>query len=197
MDVEDLFGLLVWVLIIVSAISKNKKKKAQQAAPKKAKQPAAPWEQAAAPAPAKPVKPAASTPVWDAVLQNATGEVADVIRATLKNAEARKAKPAAQQLSMPLPSAPLGGITPLAPTVHTHREPDCDVPDRSGSLDYNSTEGKDPCHQEQFTPLTAAVRDEEAQPALRLDFSGGNMLQAFVMQEVLTRPCDRRRTCAR
>lgn len=191
MDVEDLFGLLVWILIIVSAISRNKKKKAQKAAPKQAKQPAAPWEQAA-PAPAK-----TSGGEWEHVLQNATGDVADVIRSAVQSAQQKQSAPAPRQMAMPLPSAPLGGLTPLTPTVHTHLDPDCETHDAPGSLGTISFEGKDPCHEEQFTPLGESPVYVE-RPGLQLDLSGHALTQAFIMQEVLTRPCDRRpRGCAR
>ena len=65
-----------------------------------------------------------------------------------------------------------------------------------------SCEGHDPCHEEQLRPAvrpsrtapaaagaTIAFREED--PALRLNFTGDELVRAFVMQEVLTRPCER------
>ena len=80
------------------------------------------------------------------------------------------------------------------PTVHTHLDPDCDVHDATGSLNFRSSEGKDPCHEEQLPKTRAAISTAEqaAQPGITLDWTGETMVKAFVMQEVLTRPCQRR-----
>ena len=70
-----------------------------------------------------------------------------------------------------------------------------------------SCEGHDPCHEEQLRPAVrpshvapaavgATVDFKEEAPSLQLNFTGDELVRAFVMQEVLTRPCDRpRRTC--
>ena len=85
--------------------------------------------------------------------------------------------------------------TVAQPTVHTHLAPDCEIHDAptSGSLNVKSTEGKDPCHEDQLTqrrdPLPEAAAE---QPGLTLDFNGDALVKAFVMQEVLTRPSQRR-----
>ena len=61
-----------------------------------------------------------------------------------------------------------------------------------------SMEGRDPCHEEQLAPAVrpAAAQpiltEAEAQPAITLDFTKDELLRAVVMQEVLTRPCERR-----
>ena len=85
----------------------------------------------------------------------------------------------------------------MTPTVHTHLQPDCDTHDAptSGSLNVVSPEGKDPCHQEQLPQRRQSVAEAAPaeQPGLTLDWNGEAMVKAFVMQEVLTRPCDRRR----
>ena len=81
----------------------------------------------------------------------------------------------------------------FAPTVHPHIEPDCDTHDVPGSLGVTSMEGKDPCHVEQLThKRTEDEPAEVEQGGLTFDWSGENLVKAFVMQEVLTRPCDRR-----
>ena len=67
-----------------------------------------------------------------------------------------------------------------------------------------SCEGHDPCHEEQLRPAVrpsrvapaavgATIAFKEEDPALRLNFTGDELVRAFVMQEVLTRPCERTR----
>ena len=80
----------------------------------------------------------------------------------------------------------------IAPTVHPHIEPDCDTHDKPGSLGVTSTEGKDPCHEEQLTHIRPADAAVQEASGLTFDWSGENMVKAFVMQEVLTRPAARR-----
>ena len=105
--------------------------------------------------------------------------------------------PQARPTPPPAPAARPAAAPPVAqPTVHTHLDPDCEVHDAptSGSLNVRSTEGKDPCHEDQLPPQRPAVQAPAAEkPSLTLDWSGDAMVRAFVMQEVLTRPCDRRR----
>lgn len=83
------------------------------------------------------------------------------------------------------------------PKVHTHLTPECDLDaELSGSLQYDSPEGVDKCHEDELRPVHQPLLSEELveeQSGLTLDFSSKAMLQAVVMQEVLTRPCDRRR----
>ena len=103
------------------------------------------------------------------------------------------AAPAAQQRSMSTaPQLRQEPLTTSQPTVHTHLAPDCDTHDAPGSLDYRSPEGKDPCHDDQLPstrdPLSEPVA---AEAGLQLDWTGENLVKAFVMQEVLTRPCQR------
>ena len=82
----------------------------------------------------------------------------------------------------------------VAPHVHvTPHRPDM----FAGSMDAETHEGEDPYHEEQLNPvkgprLMAPIQREE--PGLSLEWTGESMVKAFVMQEVLQRPCDRRRT---
>ena len=170
---EDLLGLIVWIFIISSIFSKNKKK-----AQKKA-------------------KPAQANP-WEEALKNVPGQSGQVIRQMTQapRPAPAKAKPAPVQMSMPLPSTadmPAGTFAPLAPTVHTHLEPACETHDAPGSLGYVSTEGVDVCHEEQFEPRAEITPIHVEQPGIRLNLDSGSLVQAFVLQEVLTRPCDRQR----
>lgn len=120
-----------------------------------------------------------------------------------------------QQVAEPAPPAPPADPAPVQtmmreplvqeplvrevaqPRVHTHLAADCEEHDASGSLGVSSLEGKDPCHEQQLlpakTPRPAEEVVAEEMPGLQLDWSGENMVKAFVMQEVLTRPCERRR----
>lgn len=174
---EDLFGLIVWIVIIAASISSKSKKKAQQAEKRRKQAESNPWEQ---------------------VLQNIPGQSGEVIRQlaeAAKPAPAAPAAPAPAQMSMPLPTAaqaPAGTFAPLAPTVHTHLEPDCEVHDAPGSLGYVSTEGVDSCHEEQFEPRSELMPQRSEQPGIQLKLDSDSLVQAFIMQEVLTRPCDRR-----
>ena len=81
----------------------------------------------------------------------------------------------------------------LAPTVHPHIQPDCDVHDVPGSLGVTSMEGKDPCHEDELTLERTVAAPAKPDGGLQLEWSGENMVKAFIMQEVLTRPAQRRR----
>lgn len=83
-------------------------------------------------------------------------------------------------------------VTVSEPTVHTHLTPDCETHDAPGSLGAVSNEGKDPCHAEQLTALRNVHDEEEETPALTLDWTGESLVKSFIMQEVFTRPCQRR-----
>jgi len=109
--------------------------------------------------------------------------------------QAPQPAPAARPASM---ASQLPQVKPRVaqPVVHTHLAPDCETHDApsAGSLNVRSSEGKDPCHADQLPAYRTELSEEAAaQPALALDWSGDAMVKAFVMQEVLTRPCDRHR----
>lgn len=106
--------------------------------------------------------------------------------------KSQESAPASAPASM---SSMLPQVTPMQPTVHTHTTPDCPTHDTPGSLGVKSAEGKDPCHEEQLAaqPVNQpAAPIANAAPAISFDWSSENMVKAFVMQEVLTRPCQRR-----
>ena len=79
----------------------------------------------------------------------------------------------------------------ITPTVHTHLQPDCATHDVPGSLGTVSMEGKDPCHEDQLRHERSFPEADTQQGGLTFDWSGENLVKAFVMQEVLTRPCQR------
>lgn len=65
-----------------------------------------------------------------------------------------------------------------------------------GSLQEDTHEGLHPCDEHDDEPMQGAsplVPIPVEKPGIQLDWSGENMVKAFIMQEVLTRPCDRRR----
>ena len=120
----------------------------------------------------------------------AAHESAAAEKAALAKARMQAAVQAASQPSQVM-SAPSEPSPVIAPTVHTHYEPDCAVHDVSGSLDFVSTEGKDPCHEEQLSGMRTFPEEADAESPLTFDWSGENLVKAFVMQEVLTRPAQR------
>lgn len=86
---------------------------------------------------------------------------------------------------------------PAQPKVHVHLTPECPLDvELSGSLNYDSPEGRDICHEGQLRPVDQPLMMHEPEvekPGMRLDLSPNAMLQAVIMQEVLQRPCQRRR----
>lgn len=103
----------------------------------------------------------------------------------------QESAPASAPASM---TSMLPQVKPMQPTVHTHLEPDCDTHDAPGSLGVRSSEGKDPCHEEQLSARYAPAEEAEPTPGITLDWTGESLVKAFVMQEVLARPCQRRAT---
>lgn len=83
------------------------------------------------------------------------------------------------------------------PKVHEHLAAECDLDaELQGSMAYDSSEGRDQCHENELRPVhekRPEVPHETQQPGLKLNFSPDAMVQAMVMQEVLTRPCERKR----
>lgn len=116
---------------------------------------------------------------------------AEAARARVENA--RKAQQA------PAPAQPVT-MTPTAaephqvatPKVHVHLDPAIVSHDMSGSMASPHTEGVDPCHEDQIRPRTALPDAPEPVSGINLEWSGENMVKAFVMQEILKRPQERR-----
>ena len=109
-----------------------------------------------------------------------------------------KPKPAAPQQSRPYtPAQPM--VTPstvfcegsgqdIAPTVHAHIQRDCATHDVPGSLGVTSTEGKDPCHEDQLTLERSFAEVPQQEGGLTFNWTGDSMVKAIIMQEVLNRP---------
>lgn len=109
---------------------------------------------------------------------------------------------AAQEKEPPVPQPPKPRTEPearplpAAPKVHPHLALDCDDDGPSGSMDFTSTEGFDPCHDDEL-PNRSVPRPSfpvmQEQPGLALEWNGDALVRSVIMQEVLTRPCQRKR----
>lgn len=127
-----------------------------------------------------------------------------------KEAEEARRMPTAKAQSpkqpKPQPTAPTSAQTithahttvhAAKPKVHEHLAAECDRDaELQGSMGYDSPEGRDDCHADELRPVhenRPEGAQEAAQSGLKLDFSPNAMVQAMVMQEVLTRPCERRK----
>ncbi len=70
----------------------------------------------------------------------------------------------------------------------------------AGSMNAATDEGEDPCHEDDLPPAVnpcelspRAVQPAPATSGLNLTWTGDAMVKAVVMQEILTRPCQRAR----
>ncbi|MGN0747045.1 MAG: hypothetical protein ACI4ML_10255 [Aristaeellaceae bacterium] len=165
----DLFWVLIVVGLIVRAVGNSRKKKEQLAKQQHQAMKEAFDQQAAKPSGAQ----------------------------RTEQKPAPKPAPVARPAEMLPPLRQEPAREAIAPRVHVHTAPACPVDDDTGSLHYQSTEGVDPCHEEQL-PSMHAPRPEPVEPrvtekpGLTLEWTGDSMVKAFIMQEVLTRPCERR-----
>ncbi len=125
--------------------------------------------------------------------QNQKNKAAEEKRWNATSARVNTAQGRAKTITQAAPAKPM---TPPAkvmqPTVHTHLAPNCDTHDVPGSLGVVSSEGKDPCHEPQLTHIRTAEAEVPQEGGLTFDWSGDSMVKAIVMQEVLTRPAQRR-----
>ncbi len=92
----------------------------------------------------------------------------------------------AQTISAPAPA-------PVRPTV---MQPTITITEHDdwvyqGSLNAETGEGYDPCHDEQLAPLTlaetAVAAEETAVPGLQLSWTGSDVVRGIVMSEILNR----------
>lgn len=162
---EDFFGIVMVIIGIVAAISKNKKKKVESIRKRAASTNHPTVEQTMA--------------EWFNVPQTAS--------------PAQK-QPAAVEVPTPqMEPAPRGTVQPrVKTTVAVKEKPSAVV----GSLGVDSHEGLHPCDEHDEGPLqepSAIMAASVEKPGIQLDWSGDNMVKALIMQEVLTRPQDRRR----
>ena len=110
--------------------------------------------------------------------------------------DAPKAAPVAEESMLP-PEAPAAPAVrqEIAPRVEARVRVSPHMEEYEGSLHAESTEGVDPCHEEQLSgrPALQLAPMPVETPGIRLEWTGENMVKAFIMQEVLQRPCDRRK----
>ena len=98
-------------------------------------------------------------------------------------------KPAEQKVS-PAPSTAVPErLTTLTPTISVTEHDDSIY---QGSLNADTGEGYDPCHDEQLSALSTAKREplsvpSETAPGFQLGWSGNEIVRGFVMGEILTR----------
>ena len=136
--------------------------------------------------------------------------IVNVVKSAQKKKEAEEARrmPTAKA-QQPKQSAPKVHSQPIVPAhahttvhaakpkVHEHLAAECDLDaELQGSIGYDSPEGRDKCHEDELFPAhekRPEAPHEEVRSGLKLDFSPNAMVQAMVMQEVLTRPCERRK----
>lgn len=100
--------------------------------------------------------------------------------------------PQPQQMRMEAKNRP----EPAAPKVHPHLAPDCDIDEPSGSMAFTSTEGSDPCHDDALPDRRVSRPSfpvQQEQPGLALEWNSDALVRSVIMQEVLTRPCQRKR----
>lgn len=166
---EDLFGaLFAFIIVVISVAVKNSKMKVSSSTSR------------------NPKDKKLTEAVVDAMFNQQSKPVQPV---RMQKAQTPAATPVVQAQPKVRQSA--------QPKVHTHLAPSCDLDaDLSGSMLYDSPEGTDKCHEEELRPVHQPLQAEEPvqeKSGLTLDFSADAMVQAIVMQEVLTRPCDRRR----
>ena len=114
-----------------------------------------------------------------------------------KAAEKKKAaQPAVQKTRRedPAPAAPKQAaperLVPLASTLY---EPDHDDSVFTGSLGPVTTEGYDPCHEEQLNGMELVCRPDKEVPeakavsGLPFGWTGSDMVRGIVMSEILNR----------
>ena len=130
--------------------------------------------------------------------------VINALKSAQKKKEAEEARrmptAKAQQPKQSAPKVPAHAHTTVhaaKPKVHEHLAAECDLDaELQGSIGYDSPEGRDKCHEDELFPAhekRPEAPHEKVQSGLKLDFSPNAMVQAMVMQEVLTRPCERRK----
>lgn len=122
--------------------------------------------------------------------------------------EARRDELRAQQRQGEAPHEPHPMVAPTVdsshmniPTVQERMKVTPHTEDMfAGSMNADTDEGEDPCHEDDLSPAVnpcelspRAVQATPATSGLNLAWTGDAMVKAVVMQEILTRPCQRAR----
>ena len=179
MTVEDLLGFVFVIIGIVASIKKNQKKKQQAQARKQVRQELAGKNQNRAPY---------SMEALQAWFEE-------------ENEETPPAKPAATQ------EATHEGIHPCdthssepakvaQPRIQTRVQVTEKPQVVLGSMGVDTHEGIHPCDEHEDEMLQGSkplIPMAVEKPGIQLDWNGDSLVKAFIMQEVLTRPGQRRR----
>lgn len=188
MTVEDFLGFLFVIIGIVASIKKNQKKKQQAQARKVVRKEIAAKQQNRAPysmealqawfeeetgekQPAAPAEPAVAA---------STGSIKEQTHEGLHPCDVHEDAP--QQVAQPR----------IQTRVQVTERPQVVL----GSMGVDSHEGIHPCDEHEDDLLTSdkpLIPMTVEKPGIQLDWTGENMVKAFIMQEVLTRPAQRRR----
>lgn len=164
---EELFEFIAVVFVIVGLIGKSRKRKGKGKQQPQAKQ----WEK---------LEKSITQMFDDAVIQP--------MKAQWKAPEAPQPSPMGEKTHEGIHPCEEHGMPPQQLQMDLPPEP------VSGSLPETTHEGQHPCDVHNAAPLAAPEpAPVEAQPGLQLDWTGDSMVKAFIIQEVLTRPCQRRR----
>lgn len=114
--------------------------------------------------------------------------VAEPAKATQKAPEAPQPSPMGEMTHEGIHPCAEHGMPPEQLTMDLQPAP------ISGSLPETTHEGEHPCDVHYAAPLAVPeIAPREEQPGLQLDWTGDSVMKAFIMQEVLTRPCQRKR----
>lgn len=185
MTVEDLLGFLFVIIGIIASIKKNQKKKQQAQARKAVRQEIASKKQNRAPysmesmqawfeeeaQDKKPAEPAVAA---------STGSIKEMTHEGLHPCDVHEG--ASQQVAQPR----------IQTRVQVTEKPQVVM----GSMGTDTHEGIHPCDEHEDESLQSdkpLMPMPVEKPGIQLDWTGENMVKAFIMQEVLTRPCQRKR----
>ncbi len=188
MTVEDLLGFVFVIIGIVASIKKNQKKKQQAQARKQVRQELAGKNQNRAPysmevlqawfeEEAEDKKPAA--PVEPAVAAS-TGSIKEQTHEGLHPCDVHENAP--KQVAQPR----------IQTRVQVTEKPQVVL----GSMGVDTHEGIHPCDEHEDEMLQGSkplIPMAVEKPGIQLDWNGDSLVKAFIMQEVLTRPGQRRR----
>lgn len=185
---EDILGFLfIIIMAVVSAANKKNKKKQQEVGRKAAR------EAIAAKGP-KMVSPAESASLADAAaagaaaLHDSAAHEMTARPGSIAEATHEGLHPCDEHSDAPAEAA--------QPSVQPAMHLDQSTTPVRGSLNEDTHEGLHPCgeHERGMTRSDSLLGEEpEEESGIRLDWSGDSMVKAFIMQEVLTRPCMRKR----
>ena len=110
----------------------------------------------------------------------------------------RPSKPikSVQKPAAPKPQPAAAPVSEYEPVPRTVLQPTISFTEHDdsvyqGSMNADTGEGYDPCHDEQLAPLSAAESAvpavETAQPGLQLSWTGSDVVRGIVMSEILNR----------